>query len=48
MQKFVNIVDLVKSFPTSVLIIIYYLVANISFDTAENKSSKICEKVLGQ
>ena len=38
MQKRVNFVDLVKSFQTS----IYYLLAKIGFDTAENVSSKVC------
>ena len=38
MQKFANLVDLVKSFPTS----IYYLLANFGFDTAENELSKVC------
>ena len=37
MQKSVNLVDLVKSFHTS----IYYLLANIDFDTAENELLKV-------
>ena len=36
-----NLVDLVKSFQTS----IYYLLAKFSFDTAENESLKICQKL---
>ena len=36
-QKHVNIVDLVKSSPTS----IYYLLANIGVDTAENEPLKV-------
>ena len=32
-QEYVNLVDLFKSFHTS----IYYLLANIGFDTAENE-----------
>ena len=37
MQKHVNLVDLVKSFLTS----IYYLLANIGFNTAENAHLKV-------
>ena len=42
MQKHVNLVDLFKSFPTS----IYYLLANIVFATAENDSLRVCQKVV--
>ena len=35
-QKHVNLIDLVKSFLSS----IYYLLANISFDTFENEPPK--------
>ena len=35
MQKHVNLVDLVKSFPTNTSI--YYLLAKIGVDTAENE-----------
>ena len=37
-KKYVNLVDLVKSFPTS----IYYLLAKFGFETAENESLKPC------
>ena len=37
MQKHVNNVDLVKSFPKS----IYYLLAKFGFDTAEKEPSKV-------
>ena len=37
MQKFVHLVDLVKSFLAS----IYYLLAKVGFGTAENKSFKV-------
>ena len=37
MQKHVNLVDLVKSFPTN----IYYLLAKIGADTAENEPLKV-------
>ena len=37
MQKHVNLVDLVKSFPTN----IYYLTAKYGFDTAENEHLKV-------
>ena len=39
MQKHVNIVDPVKSFRSS----IYYLVAKVGVDTAENEPSEILE-----
>ena len=38
-KKYVNLVDLVKSFPTS----IFYLFANIGFDTTKNEPSKVCK-----
>ena len=41
-QKYVNLVDLVKSFLTS----IYYLLANIRVDTAENGLLKVCQKLV--
>ena len=37
----VNLADLVKSFQTS----IYYLLANIGVDTAENGLLKVCQKL---
>ena len=40
-QKRVNLVDLVKSFQTS----IYYLLAKFGFDTAENEPLKVCQKL---
>ena len=40
-QKRVNLVDLVKSFQTS----IYYLFARFGFDTAENEPLKVCQKL---
>ena len=40
----VHFVDLVKSFPTS----IYYILATVSFDTAEIESSKVCQQVVRQ
>ena len=40
MQTCVNLVDLVKSFQTS----ISYLLANIGVDTAENEPLKVCKK----
>ena len=40
MQKCVNLVDLVKSFQTSV----YYLLAKFGFDTAETGSSEFAKK----
>ena len=40
-QKCVNLVDLVKSFQTS----IYYLLAKFGFDTAENERLKVCQKI---
>ena len=40
-QKYVNLVDLVKSFQTS----IYYLLAKIDFDTAENEPLKDCQQL---
>ena len=40
-QKRVNIVDIVKSFQTS----IYYLLAKVGFDTAENEPLKVCQKL---
>ena len=40
-EKYVNLLDLVKSFQTS----IYYLLAKIGFDTAENGPLKICQKL---
>ena len=36
--KGVHFVDLVKSFPTN----IYYLLATIGFDTAENEPFEVC------
>ena len=50
MQKYANIVDLVKSFQTStsiyylVFTIYTYLLAKIGFDTAENGPLKVCQK----
>ena len=41
MHKRVNLVDLVKSFPSS----IYYLLAKFGFDTAENEPLKVCQKL---
>ena len=41
MQKCLNLVDLVKSFQTS----IYYLLAKIGVDTAENGPLKGCHKL---
>ena len=41
MQKRVNLVDLVKSFQTSV----YYLLAKLGVDTAENGPPKISQKL---
>ena len=41
MLKRVNLVDLVKSFPSS----IYYLLAKFGFDTAENEPLKVCQKL---
>ena len=38
-QKFANLVDLVKSFQTS----IYYLLAKFGFDTAENEPLKFAK-----
>ena len=40
-HKLVNLVDLVKSFQTS----IYYLLANIGVDTAENGPPKVCQQL---
>ena len=40
--KCVNLVDLVKSFHAS----IYYLLARFGFDTAENGSLKVCQKLV--
>ena len=40
-QKYVNLVDLVKGFQTS----IYYLLVKIGFDTAENEPLKVCQKL---
>ena len=42
-QKFVNLVDLVKSFQT--ITSIYYLLAKFDFDTAENEPLKVCQKL---
>ena len=39
-QKYADLVDLVKSFPTS----IYYLLAKIGVDTAENEPLKVWRK----
>ena len=39
-QKYVNLVDLVKSFQTS----ISYLLSKIGFDTADNGPLKVCQK----
>ena len=41
MQKRVNLVDLVKSFQTS----IHYLLAKFGFDTAENEPLKVRQKI---
>ena len=41
LQKRVNLVDLVKSFPTS----IDYLLAEFGFDTAENEPLKVRQKI---
>ena len=43
-QKFVYLVDLVKSFKTS----IYYLLAKFRVDTAENRPLKICQQSLAE
>ena len=40
-QKRVNLVNLVKSFQTS----ISYLLAKFGFDTAENEPLKVCQKL---
>ena len=40
MQKFVNLVDLVKSFLTS----IYYLLVKFVFDKAENEPLNFCQE----
>ena len=40
-QTRINLVDLVKSFQTS----IWYLLAKIGVDTAENGSLKVCQKL---
>ena len=40
-QKCVNLVDLVKSFQTS----IHYLLAKFGVDTAENRPLKVCQKL---
>ena len=51
MQKRVNLVDLVKSFQTSIYMYlvlftsIYYLLAKFGFDTAENGPLKVCQKL---
>ena len=37
-HKHVNLVDLVKSFPTG----IYYLLAKIGVDIEENEPNKVC------
>ena len=44
MQKHVNLVDLVKSFPTLFqrVFTVYYFVAKSGVDTAENEPSKVC------
>ena len=39
----VNLIELVKSFPTSV----YYLTAKVGFDTAEKEPSKVCRELDG-
>ena len=44
MQKSVNLVDIVKSFPTS----IQYFLANIGVDTTENESLKITDSAAGE
>ena len=44
MQKHVKIVDLFKSFPTS----IYYSLAKFGFDTAENELSKVCRSKMSR
>ena len=40
-QQRVNLVDLVKSFESN----IYYLLAKIGVDTAENEPLKVCQKL---
>ena len=40
----VTMIDLVKSSPKG----IYYLLAKISFDKAENEPSKVCQKAVRQ
>ena len=40
-DAYVNLIDLLESFRTS----IYYLVAEIVFDTAENETSKVCQEL---
>ena len=40
-QKYVNPVDLVKSFQTST----YYILTKNGFDTAENGPLKVCQEV---
>ena len=43
MQKHVNLVDVVKSFPTTIYYFIYmYSLAKFGFDTAEKDSLKAC------
>ena len=41
-KRNVNLMDIAKSFPTS----IYYLLPKIDFDTANNESLKVCQKVV--
>ena len=40
-QKRVSLADLVKSFQTS----IYFLLAKLGFDTADNGPLKVCQKL---
>ena len=44
-------IALVKSFPTSIYYLVFttkYLLAKIGFDTVENESLKVCQKIVGQ
>ena len=40
-QRNINLIDLVKSYQTS----IYYLLAKLGVDTAENGPLKVCQKL---
>ena len=52
-QKRVNLVDLAKSFQTSIafqtrvyVYLLFNLLANFGFDTAENEPVKVCQKLV--